>query len=223
VGEFGQGFLNTGSLVTVLRAITNIPGYVPLGCSDRFDAMDSYPPDETGIRGGDGILNTLDLFTTLRRVVNIDTTRPTRTSRGACPPSTVPSSQEAARKGPLQGTVELEASGQAADGWRRTAVYLRADVSLDLAGLSLALGSSSGQLRFVPGDQAPSLVDTGTSGKLAVAWLNGWAARKGQRARLGYVESPGDAGTLSFYGVSANTSDGGTVNLGLGSAGRVGQ
>ncbi len=42
LGSFGQGVLNTLSLITTLRAVTRLPGFLPATCSDRFDAMDSY-------------------------------------------------------------------------------------------------------------------------------------------------------------------------------------
>ena len=68
-----------------MRAVTNVPGFRPPVCSDRFDAMDSFPADSAS-RGGDGQLTTLDLLITLRRVTNIDTSRPRRLSRGLiCP------------------------------------------------------------------------------------------------------------------------------------------
>jgi len=67
-GEFGDGVVNTLDLLTVLRAVTNIPGCVPPPSSDLFDAMDAFPvdvPGNPGRRGGDGLLNTLDLLKVL--------------------------------------------------------------------------------------------------------------------------------------------------------------
>ncbi len=84
-GGFGDGVLNNLDLIYALRAVTNVPGYLPAACSDRFDAMDSFPLDTPTVRGGDGILNNLDLIRTLRRITNIDTSRPTRTARGLTP------------------------------------------------------------------------------------------------------------------------------------------
>ena len=86
VTGFGDGILNNLDLIFALRAVTKVPGFTPANCSDRFDAIDSYPPDTDSTRGGDGALNNLDLIETLRRVTNIDTTRPVRASRGlTCP------------------------------------------------------------------------------------------------------------------------------------------
>ena len=60
--------------------MTQVPGFTPASCTDRFDAMDSFPLDTDTVRGGDGVLNNLDLIRMLRRITNIDTSRPVRTS-----------------------------------------------------------------------------------------------------------------------------------------------
>ena len=84
-GGFGDDALNNLDLIDALRAVTNVPGFRPPSCSDRFDAMDSFPADTTA-RGGDGALNNLDLIQTLLRVTNIDPSRPQRQTRGlVCP------------------------------------------------------------------------------------------------------------------------------------------
>ncbi len=84
-GGFGDDVLNNLDLIYALRAVTQVPGFTPAPCTDRFDAMDSFPLDAPGARGGDGLLNNLDLIRTLRRITNIDTSRPTRTPRGITP------------------------------------------------------------------------------------------------------------------------------------------
>ena len=85
VGGFGDDALNNLDLIDALRAVPNVPGFRPLDCSDRYDAMDSFPEDTT-TRGGDGLLNNLDLIQTLLRVTNIDPSRPQRQTRGlVCP------------------------------------------------------------------------------------------------------------------------------------------
>ncbi len=82
----GNDALNNLDLIDALRAVTNVPGFRPLDCSDRFDAMDSFPADTDTTRGGDEALNNLDLILTLLRVTNIDSSRPQRQTRGlVCP------------------------------------------------------------------------------------------------------------------------------------------
>ncbi len=60
---FGDGVLNTLDLITQLRAVAGQPGQRPPSCSDRYDAMDTYPLDGSndpnilaGRPGGDGDL-----------------------------------------------------------------------------------------------------------------------------------------------------------------------
>jgi hypothetical protein len=212
-GSFGDGTLNLLDLISMLRAITNI-GPVPAVCSDRFDAMDVYPVDTTTSRGGDGKLNTLDLIEELKRVTNLDTTRPLRTPRTSCSSSTA--HPEARRggvpPGPSSGVLELVPAG---DGSRRTAIFLRPSIDLDLAGLSFSVTSvGNDQLRFTA-SVPPSIADTGVAGSLGLAWLNGLSARAGQRLLLGYVES---TSPLALHAVSANAAnDGSDVILELGS------
>jgi hypothetical protein len=240
-GQFGQGVVNTLSLIATLRAVVNLTGFLPPACSDLFDAMDSYPPDGSGNSnilpgrpGGDGLLNTLDLIETLKRATNIDTTRPFRAARGescatlasvasAASATSAPAQQAniAARQGPADGNLEMVPAGTSAGGWKRTALYLRANTDLNLAGLSFSLASDqeSREMRFVAGSQSPSLVDSGAAGNLAVAWLNGWTAAAGDRVLLGYVETT--ARTVAFIGISANDgSTGREVPLSVGSSQR---
>jgi hypothetical protein len=204
-GNFGDGSINTLDLLATLRAVTGIPGSVPDVCSDRFDAMDSFPVDTTS-RGGDGLLNTLDLLETLRRVANTDSSRPTRSPRTSC--TTAAAAPQRVVPAVAEGVLEFGDASPAGDGWRRTPVYLRANVNLDLAGLSFSLGDvapGNVRLRFLPANSAPSLVDTDIPGTLAVAWLNGWTAAAGARVLLGYVEAPASQ-AVAFFGASANAS-----------------
>jgi len=86
IGEFGNDSLTTTDLILSLRAVTNLPGWRPPTCSDRYDATDSAPADTDTTRGGNGSLSTTGLIITLRRVTGIDSARPRRASRGlACP------------------------------------------------------------------------------------------------------------------------------------------
>jgi hypothetical protein len=195
VGGFGDGQINTLDLLSLLRAVTKLPGAVPLTCSDRFDAMDVYPVDVGGTRGGDGVLNTLDILALLRRVTNVDMSRPTRTSPPPCP-SLVSEQTRVPETGRPEGLLTLAMEGQ------RTAIYLRANVDLSLSGLSFALGSGKSRMRFTPASaHAPTLIDSALAGKLALAWLGGLEARAGDRMLLGYVET---VGSLGFFGTSAN-------------------
>jgi hypothetical protein len=218
LNTFGDGTLNTLDLISVLRAVTNIPGYVPLSCSDLFDAMDSYPVDTTTMRGGDGILNTLDLIELLRRVTNIDASRPTRTSRGLSCAAAAPQSRRPDAGG-SEGALELgpaDPSGVQPG----VPIYLRANSDLSLAGLSFSLGCDACQLDYTaPDDQPPSLVDKGLAGKLAVAWLGRLEEKAGGKILLGYVTTNVPFQSLRFYGVSANASGSGrSVPIGFGQA-----
>ena len=98
---------------------------------------------------------------------------------------------------------------------QRTAIYLLANVNLSLSGLAFSLGGNDPQLQFVSaGGQAPTITDNTLPGALALAWLDGWQAKAGDRVLLGYVET---SAPLWFSGASANsTGTGGAVALGIG-------
>jgi hypothetical protein len=209
----GTGVLNTLDLISQLRAVTGLPGDVPATCSDRFDAMDTYPVDGSnyptilkGRPGGDGVLNTLDLLEELKRVTSIDLSRPSRTQRGpadfteeglTCSSSSsqVPAARRAT-EGPPEATLEIVGNE----------VYVSADHDLTLAGLAFSLASADGSaIGWIPADGlAPSLLDSGRPGALSVAWLESLTLRGGERLRLGRVE-----GSVSWkvHGISANESE----------------
>jgi photosystem II stability/assembly factor-like uncharacterized protein len=221
-GEFGDNQLTILDLIYALRAVTSVPGYRPRACSDRFDAMDSFPKDTYAARGGDGILNTVDLIYTLRRVTNVDTSRPQRTSSGLACPAQAPGQQAAplAHRPSSAFTASVEVGNAIpADGsLARVPVFLRAGGEASFAGLSMAFGMVGGvRLRFLPaeGVPAPSLVDDELPGVLALAWLEGLQMPASRAVLLGYLEIPGAQATLSpqLYGVSANTSDGGEIQV----------
>lgn len=89
--DFGDGAVNTLDMLAMLRAVTGVAGAIPPSCSDRFDAMDVYPPDTPTKRGGDGAVNTLDLLALLKRVAGTDPLHPRRASLGLpCPSSVQP-------------------------------------------------------------------------------------------------------------------------------------
>jgi hypothetical protein len=214
-GSFGSGLLDTLDLISALRAVTDLPGTVPASCSDRFDAMDSFPVDTPTQRGGDGLLNTLDLVETLRRITNIDTSRPTRTPRGL--PCANPAAAPAAfRRGPIVGSMWFGDAQPVEDGVAQVPVYMNAASNLDLGGLSFAVGlqGPGKSLQFVPaGVGAPSLIDSGAPGALAVTWLNGLQI-SGGNTLIGYVQvngvGPAAGFSLIFYGVDANKRTDGT-------------
>jgi len=226
-GEFGDGSLTILDLIYALRAVTSVPGHRPPTCSDRFDAIDSFPKDTDSTRGGDGILNTVDLIMTLRRVTNVDTARPQRLQRTGLCGSQAPGSPAtmAARAGGNEAGISGEFGAGIAVGHSlvRVPLFFQFTGESNLAGLSLAVGMSDGQagarLRFVPADgvPAPSLIDDQLPGVLALAWLDGLRLPDSRRVLLGYVEVPAvPAGvSLRFYGASANTSDGSELRLTL--------
>jgi hypothetical protein len=207
VGSFGDGVLNTLDLITALRAVTSLPGYLPATCSDRYDAMDSYPVDTATQRGGDTYLNTLDLIETLQRITALDTSRPVRTPRGSCPTSAA--TPDAVRRGVAVESMWFGEAQTLEGGVVRVPVYLRAERGLDLAGLSFGVGwqGSGVSVQFVPGDiGGPTLVDSGEPGALALAWLNDLPVLK-DNVLVGYLQASGvDPATgfaPVFYGVDA--------------------
>ncbi len=209
VGNFGDGILNTLDLIAALRAIVNIPGYLPAACSDRFDAMDAFPVDTPTQRGGDGLLNTLDLIETLRRATNIDISRPTRVSRGLC--SVSPQAVTAQKSVDYAGVVIV---GPGQNGQRP--VYLQADLDLPLAGFSLGLSVGQTTLPFAPASRlTPSLTDSPSPGVLAAAWLDGLNLTAGQPLLLGYIGAGAGAGPVTLYSASGNTADGHSISFRL--------
>jgi uncharacterized repeat protein (TIGR01451 family) len=225
--SFGDGQVNTLDLVAVLRAITGSPGSVPATCSDRFDAMDASPADTSLQRGGDGLLNTLDLIVLLRRVVNLDTSRPQRSGKPVrCSEMTAQQRTIKPSRGPVAGVLQLGAAQATPDGAWQTPVYLRANLDLNLSGLSWSAGydvaNSDGAqsdaanrlpLHFIHTGDMPSMTDEELPGKVAVAWLSGWRSKANDRVLLGYIKSS-TAQPLHFYGASANAAtDGATVVL----------
>jgi sugar lactone lactonase YvrE len=207
-GEFGDGLLQTLDLIYTLRQVVSIPGFTAPVCSDRFDAMDSYPVDTVNTRGGNGTVDNLDLITTLRRVTNVDSSRPIRGTRGMVCPSTEPQSLQKPVTANIVGQLELGAARE--DG--RIPVYLHVDNSQTFSALSFSIGGAEQKLTFVGVDGAiPTLSDNGARGFLALAWLEGFAVQPG-RTLIGYVEGA-KGKSLAFYGVHANARDGQEVRI----------
>jgi hypothetical protein len=215
-GEFGDGNLNILDLIYALRMVT---GVMPVPkTKDAFDAADSYPRDTDTTRGGDCNLNIVDLIITLRRVTGIDTTRPQRYPRAQPCPSgaqgqfelmsarTVAARRAADEAAPV--ILELGTVQGAEAGAQVVPVYLRGRQDVNLAGLAFAVGLEGEgrvRLRFVPNDafQAPSLVDDGLPGVLALAWLEGLRIAAGQQLLLGWIETAAGHPLLRIYGFDA--------------------
>jgi hypothetical protein len=221
--DFGDGVLNILDLIQELFAVNNVPGFVPAACSDRLDAMDTYPADTPTTRGGDRALDIRDLILELFRANNLDLNRPVRASLGgallwpACTggstgdssnstavtrrPAVSPRPQGAPRGALAVGPPEI--SGVAEE---QVPVYLEARQNLVKIAITFALGDQRSQLRFVPTLQAPpSFAQDRQLGVVAVAWLNGVSLEAGGQLLLGYVTGPaGFSAKLKVYGVSAS-------------------
>ena len=217
--SFGDGNLNILDLIQVLFAVTNVPGFQPAACSDRFDAMDVYPVDTATTRGGDGVLNILDLIRELFRVTNLDLDRPVRTTRGgvcaAGSSRAAASVAQASREAMLRpragadGALALGGAERSGEGAERIPVYLEARQDLVRVAVAFALGDQRSQLRFVPtAERPPTLAQDNQPGVVAVAWLGGLSIRAGERLLLGYVAGPAGAlANLKVYGLSASGLD----------------
>jgi hypothetical protein len=214
--SFGDGNLNILDLIQVLFAVTNVPGFQPAACSDRFDAMDVYPVDTATTRGGDGVLNILDLIRELFRVTNLDPDRPVRASRGgvcaAVSNMAAASMAQASRdamsrpRAGADGALALGGAERSGEGAERIPVYLEARQDLVRVAVAFALGDQRSQLRFVPtAERPPTLAQDNQPGVVAVAWLEGLSVRAGERLLLGYVAGPaGASANLKVYGISAS-------------------
>jgi uncharacterized repeat protein (TIGR01451 family) len=199
-----NGVLNNLDVDDVLFAVNKVPGFVPEACSDRFDAMDTYPVDTATTRGGDGSLDIRDLIREMFRASLLDMSRPTRASRGGC---ATPSSQTAkavATPGETEASLSFGVAEALNDTEARMPVYLDARGDLARVALTFALGDQHSRLAFVPARVAPSLSPPGEAGIAAVAWLEGVTVRSGERLLLGYVEGPAAAlPGVQLYGMSA--------------------
>jgi len=229
-GEFGDGGINILDLLWALRAVTNIPGFRPAACTDRFDAIDSYPADTASTRGGDGALTILDLVTTLRRATGVDSNRPRRVPRGLCPsgtqlqamgwrePAAEPEadsdsgSDPAADRRDGRGSIEVGEPERVAGRALRLPVYFRPRAG-QAAGLAFSLGLEGGsdaRLRFIPRPGVfPSLCDDSLPGILALVWLYPISATAGHPLQLGWVELAagnwaGSAPRFALYGISTD-------------------
>jgi sugar lactone lactonase YvrE len=222
--NFGDAVLDIRDLIQELFAVNSIPGFRPVNCSDRYDAMDGYPEDTATARGGDGILDIRDLIEELFRVTNLDTSRPRRaTMGGALPWATCAGGSTgdaitvtaAARRTsassrpvrPAQAALALGHSEPVAAGQQRAPIYLQARQTLAGVALTFGLGDGQSPLHFIANPAAPpSLLEDTQPGVVAAAWLNGLTLPSGRTLLLGYVAGPPAAlANLSFYGASAGS------------------
>lgn len=244
VGEFGNDVLEQDNLIYGLRAVTNVPGYRPEACSDRYDSIDSYPLDAPPARGGDGLINTLDLIYTIHRILGTDPSRPRRMSRCITPctgPVSAPpryllqsagmsSPRAAATATGKAGELQFGTAVADTDGALRVPIYLLGNRELLLAGIGYGLGLRGLKLplSFVPvSGQEPSVVDNALPGMLAAAWLQPLRIKQGETTLLGYVRIPGltpeqqASASLDIYGVVADGQDGTSVRLSYPSVGQL--
>jgi len=217
--NFGDNSLDIRDLVQELFAVTSVPGFRPAACSDRLDAMDTYPADTAGSRGGDGSLDIRDLILELFRTTALDPSRPVRTSLGgACagtthtmPATAAPEPQSVASRLAVrsEGALELGAPEALSDGEARVPVYLEASRTLARIALALSLGDLQSNLRFTAVEGlAPSLASDAQQGVVAIAWANGINTRAGERLLLGYVQGPAaTAADWGVFGISASGLD----------------
>ena len=209
---FGNGRLDISDLIQVLFAVTNVPGFRPTPCSDRFDAMDLHPADSGTARGGNGRLDILDLILELFRVTDLDGARPVRASLGgscgvtqgiADAVSGLHESSQRLRPG-ADGSLAFGAPQPVGEGSERVPVYLDAARALNRVALTFGLGDGVSAMKFVAAGPPASLVYDSRPGVIAVAWAQGLSVQAGARLLLGYVEGPAGApANWRVFGVSA--------------------
>jgi hypothetical protein len=227
--NFGVGSVSLQALIQMLFAVNLFPGYTPAPCTDRFDAMDTYPADTATTRGGDGTIGLQDLILELFRETNLNTSRPVRPSYGAgvglasgcVAPEIltalhVSSLRAAVAEGlPISGALVLEAPLMTSGSTEQVPVYLEAARDMVNVAVTFGLGDQLSQLHFVPAGAAPSLVSDDQPGAVAAAWLQGVTIPAGGRLLLGYVTGPAGM-NLKVYGTSASgLDDGRDVRLGV--------
>ena len=215
--NFGDAVIDEADLTQILFAVNNVPGFRPVACSDRFDAMDVYPVDSGSSRGGDGVLDVRDLVREWSRARNLDLDRPVRPSRGGTCASSTRAAVTQRHAGfslrhpfSAHARLVLGLPEFLTEGEQRFPVYLEVGHNLVRAVVTFAMGDQRSQLRFLATpDTPPSLAYDRQLGVVALAWLDGVSLRGGGRLLLGHVLGP--AGTLAHlqvYGVSVGGSDG---------------
>ena len=212
LGTFGHsGPLTLNDVINILLVTTSAPGFPPpAACSDRFDAMDTFPVDTPTTRGGDKSLGLNDLIVALLYQTSAPgyTTVPFRASRGGvCAPQSLQSNVRTGRTNdrPTVGALEMGRPESAGGGQERVPVYIRASREMARVAVAFSAGDQQSQLRFTAGDVAPTIAQDRQAGFVAVAWLDGVSIRAGGRLLLGYVTGPtGFSANLKVFGSSAS-------------------
>lgn len=234
-GEFGDNQITFEDVDAVLQVWSGAPGWAIPNCTDLFDALDAFPPDNSSVNppvlGGDGLLTQADVQVTLGRWANLDSSRPQRPGgsylrfpscaaalKAAISQSAAPRTVRPTRlPGPAAGTVAL-GPVQVDGGTVRVPVYLQA--SHPLTAWALAIGAERGagmRLRFAAAGMAPVVLNADFPSMVSVAWLRPLAATAGQWLLLGYVEGDraptGDPARLVIRKAEATIEDGITRTL----------
>jgi hypothetical protein len=112
-----------------------------------------------------------------------------------------------------EGVLEFAAPVANGRGGWRIPIVLRANVELDLQGLTFSAGaaaiSAGATLDFVASGPPPGITDRGVPGKIGMAWLEGWHADAGQVVSVGYLETSTSPERIHWFGVSANAAGSG--------------
>ena len=234
-GEFGDNQITFEDVVSALQSWSGAPDWQVPNCTDLFDALDAFPPDNPNdnppVLGGDGLLTLADVQVTLGRWANLDPSRPQRPggsylrfpgcaaaltaaiSRGAAPRTVRPSrlSEYTA------GTVAVGAA-EADGGTVRVPVYLQAPRTLTAWALAMSTdGPAPASLRFTDAAMMPAVLHANVPSMVSVAWLRTLTATAGHWVLLGYVEwdreQNGDPSRLVIRKAEAATEDGMTRRL----------
>ena len=228
-GQFGDNQLTFEDVIVILRVWGQAPGWSVPACTDLFDALDAFPPDNPPRVGGDGQITLADVQVVLNKWANLDPSRPRRASGSffrfpACAGAPAPaiSLQMAPRRTvrpprpelPPAGSIQL-GGAEVHGSQMRVPVYLRSSQDLTGAGIAVGwAGPGPAKLRFVEGLAGkPGLLDTGLDGIITAAWLHSFPATAGKPILLGYLEwdlaqgiAPGQLRIYNAEGTGANST-----------------
>ncbi|MCJ7749888.1 MAG: hypothetical protein MUQ65_02150, partial [Armatimonadetes bacterium] len=218
-GEFGDDDLTWGDVITVFDAWA-MPGSFPCEAgTDRFCAMDSYPPDTGEVSGGDGDLTWGDVITTFDRWANPSLPRPWRPLCECAVPALA---AEASSAKAALGAAEVAAgpglwigdgSGAAGSTVRLPVMLDLGDQEADRMAFSVELAPAEGTeiAAAINGFEAAEGVEepvvlTMPEGGLGVAWLTPMEAPLSGFVSLGelVIEVPAKAGVGDAWGVYVN-------------------
>ena len=203
-GQFGDNQITFEDVIVILRVWGKAQGWAVPACTDLFDALDAFPPDNPPTVGGDGQITLADVQVVLNKWANLDPSRPRRASGSffrfpACAGAPAPaiSLQTAPRRSVRTPRPELPSAGAIQLGGAevhgsqmRVPVYLRSSQDLTSVGISVGWAEPGpAKLRFFDGPAGkPGLLDTGLPGMVAAAWLHSLPATAGKPILLGYLE-----------------------------------